>query len=1729
MAQIKKLSTELQPLDKLLDSSGDAGTSGQILSSTGSGTNWIAAGGSGTVTGNGTTNYIPVWSSSTALGNSIMYQTGSNVGIGTASPTTKLEINADDNGTTDLNLLNLKRTWSSGTSTDRSHGIKFSDYNSTNALIYADRTNSASNYNSDLIFYTNTGASGTNVEAKMIIKNDGKVGIGTSTPGTNLDIRGVAAQSLRVQSDSSATIIIDSDDDDSGTAGSYLHYRDNGATKWSLYKETNNDFYLHNAAASKYPIHAKAGGDIILMEDGNKLGVGASTPSRTLHVGGAGGSSGGIMIAPTSGDAEIQFQDSGVTNAYITLDDGTGDMNFRDDSATVLTVDFSNERVGVLNASPQYALDVAGVIKGTSSIRVDAGSPYFGLYNSGTEKAYLQWSQTGSVLTLQSDGAINYTSGGLQKWTISGTQLLTLTTGGDLQIGTTTVITSGRRFYSADGTNSAPAYSFSGRTDTGMYARDHSSNDRLAFSVDGTERAYIDSNGITSMGNYYLPSGNSFRNYSGVWTATTGTTGNGFQFYNTADNSSAVLLSITSVASAATDSVATFSGKVVSAQTASSDGNSVLTTKSYVDGLVTGVTRYMGLWDASSGTGGNPDLTASTYKVPGYYFIVSVAGDAEPNGAGTEPDTWHVGDWVIWSDQATDAWQKIDNTSVLSGTGTANKVAMWNGDESLTNAPITISSNDSTFAGTVAAEDNIHLTDAGTVRAKLLLNASDRDNVELRAESLGSTMKFFTVGTEALELDASQNATFAGQLTVNGTEITVGTNGSIFAENNIRFKSSGPAYIDHNTTSQSIKFRLSNSSSLDVTPLEITPTYISLEADLYIPSYIRHSGDSNTLIGFNASDQFIVQTGGTHRLTINNTNATFAGSITATTETLTGSTSILLTLNPTANNYGGIQFNYNGAVKGLSVYNSGSMVYGGESGVGTILQVDGQHALNIDTSKNATFAGSVHLNSDSAQLQLGDDNDMQIYHNGANGEINNATGNFTIDSVGDITLDAGGADIILRDDGTEFGRLKNDSSDFVIRSTTNNKDLKLQGVDNGLTITALRLDMSDAGWAHFNTGIAVGNSSATSTFAGNVTISGDLTVGSSGTGRDVVFHGDLAGEYFHWDENVSTVNIYHRDELPGLEVYVNGAEQTTQPQLKVGRSNTQYWGVYTEDRNAHLVHRQDETTGIMTTRFDQWDSNTGDNTGNWLWRSGDGTGASMTNAAILYQDGDMVLYGDLLTDSDSTADLGKTGQRWANIWVDNINGGTPTTGGPYLPLAGGTMTGNLRINDNLNLYIGNQTDLVLAHNGTTSYVSNYTGDLIIENADDDNDIIFKCDDGSGGVTNYIQIDGSELRTTFNKTIRLNDVAILQIGNNADLEIYHDGSDNFYNGTTGDMYFINKADDKDIIFQTDNGSGGYTTYFYLDGSLADGTNVYTRFPDNSNLGLGNNNDLKLLHDSNHSYIKNYTGDLYIENFADDGDVIFKSDDGSGGLTNYLKLWGAIESLAVYKDMLMVNDGNGGKLKFGASQDLQIYHDGSNSYIDEVGTGSLYIRSAGAIRLQSDTGENMIYAVNDGAVNLYHNNSNKLQTTSTGINVTGDIADRDIPCLFNSNFLDGTASNIYVVPFNNNTETTISSRTYYHYITIPYAGKLTRVTFKSVSGTPSTSSFDVQLFLYVNGSLQASSSEISWSSANGITWSPTSSNTFSAGDEIFIAYQKSASSRTMAGVAVGLAIELTDYDI
>jgi hypothetical protein len=106
---------------------------------------------------------------------------------------------------------------------------------------------------------------------------------------------------------------------------------------------------------------------------------------------------------------------------------------------------------------------------------------------------------------------------------------------------------------------------------------------------------------------------------------------------------------------------------------------------------------------------------------------------------------------------------------------------------------------------------------------------------------------------------------------------------------------------------------------------------------------------------------------------------------------------------------------------------------------------------------------------------------------------------------------------------------------------------------------------------------------------------------------------------------------------------------------------------------------------------------------------------------------------------------------------------------------------------------------------------------------------------------------------------------------------------------------------------------------------------------------------------------------------------------------------------------VSLGDGVKAKFGAGNDLQIYHDvsGDHSIITEAGAGNLYIKASN-LRLQSTTGENFLEGVADGAVNLYHNDVKKLATTSTGIDVTGKVNGLEINTTATSNLGLGTGA-------------------------------------------------------------------------------------------------------------------------
>ena len=1759
MAQIKKLSTELQPLDKLLDSSGDAGTSGQILSSTGSGTNWVSAS-SGTITGSGTTGYIPKWTGSSALGDSILevnsalpndviipqyirhagdtntyfgFYSNDNFRIITNNNTV---LTVTDAGRVGIGATSLSKKLEvvSNTTYD---GIQISG-SSIPTLGIIDTTNNAKFVayvrDSDATIGMETNhplTINTNNIERMRITSAGNVGIGTTSPsaGSKLEVIGKGSQL------GSTGFYVNSSFKDDNNVGVFLCHDDTVNNTGAIAGINQLSFVTYGGTSPAW-------GERMKITGAGNVGIGTSSPAKKLHVR---GSAPWIRIEENSAANKRLdlYVNPSTAIGIIAANQSAQQLSFQTSNIDRLRITNAGN-VGIGNTSPTAPLDVLGVrvgrnwaINDRANIRLDSngtGVPADILF--GHTAAANQTSWTGVYWALSSRGTADgnkfhfYRGGGNP----GGNEAVAMTIASDLKVGIgttspnevlevsgnirasgsykagdTEVISSGRRFFAADGTNSAPAYSFSDRTDTGIYVDDSGSNDRLRFSVDGTSRFYIDANGITSPSNIYSGGNGQFRNYSGVWKATTGVSGNGFQFYNTADNSSAVLLSITSASSAATDSVATFSGKVKSAQTTNSDGNDILTTKSYVDGLVTGVTRYMGLWDArtsaegGSGAGGSPDLTTSTYKVPGYYFIVSHEGTATPNGAGTEPNTWHVGDWVIWSDQATDAWQKIDNTSVLSGTGTANKVAMWNGDESLTNAPITISGNDSTFTGNInLASGNINLDNNG---AAIFDNSNNNNAWYIRNGGTSSATLQFGLGTPGANIkhtfDGDGNIAFGGDVTVNGSHLTL-KNGTTYA--------------------QATDYLYIGGSGLD-------------NADAAI--YLGNRGDGNSYgwrfiykgTGSGNGNNLIIQsenaTSPVDALTFNqNGVATFASNV-----TVSGTLSVSAADSITIADY--------------ILHSGDDSKFGFPSDDNFKIRLAGSDLFTMSTT-TATFTGNVHLDSDSAQLQFGDDNDMQIFHNGANGEINIGTGDFTIDSAGDITLDAGGNDIRLFKAGAEYGKFKNDSSDLSLYSSIQDKDILFKGNDNGSTITALQLDMSDSGFAIFNYGVKA--PFYTSDGGRGFKMDSVSFVSTYSEGSDANAVNDIGKTANKWRD------AYFSGQLNSATISTTGTA-TFAGNIEVGRKITftdasggtnQIIGA-TEislgpDASAH------DATGHATVLYAGSPSTgtTNDIAGGHMWIAGGqgkGTGAG----------GDIIFR---------VAPPGSSGST-LNSMVTALTISDDKSA---------SFTGNVSVVDNAKFEAGTGKDLKIWHDGSNTKIENYTGNLSFREFAADGDMYFQADNGTGGgnIATYFYLDGGRSDGT-NLATRWNDGSIILMGSgtgwNDGAQIYHSGSNFYLNEYVGNIEITCHTTDGDIKFKSDNMSGGETEYFRVDGGA--GETIFSRNTqhlDSVYAQFGAGDDLKIFHNGTDSFIINETGNLKITQGANSKDIIFECDNGSGGTAEYLRLDGGISSMLAYRDLLMANDGTNGKIKFGASQDLQIYHNGTDSYIENA-TGELrlisndwalrsasseiigYDTTVDAVRISKninfgdghflgdDGNDNLLLESSANEAVLINGNTNvklqdggntKLTTTSTGISVTGVIDDRDIPCLFNSNFEDAYSTSIIVVPFNNNTESTVSTRTYNHNLTMPYAGKLTKIVMKNVSGTLS-SGFTTQLFLYVNGSQQISSSEISLSGSS-VTWTPISNNAFSAGDVLSFAYQKSAFS-TFGGVSFGVAIELTDYDI
>ena len=448
--------------------------------------------------------------------------------------------------------------------------------------------------------------------------------------------------------------------------------------------------------------------------------------------------------------------------------------------------------------------------------------------------------------------------------------------------------------------------------------------------------------------------------------------------------------------------------------------------------------------------------------------------------------------------------------------------------------------------------------------------------------------------------------------------------------------------------------------------------------------------------------------------------------------------------------------------------------------------------------------------------------------------------------------------------------------------------------------------------------------------------------------------------------------------------------------------------------------------------------------------------------------------------------------------------------------------------DGVKSFFGTGSDLEIFHNGSQAYIENYTGELNFTQHVNNGYMQFKCDDGSGGTTSYIVINGSAENISINKNTVHPDSIYTYWGDANDFYIGHDSNNTNLINSTGHLYIANYANDSDIIFQSDDGSGGVENYIQIDGSEGRTTfNKTIRLNDNAQLQIGSSNDAYIMHNGTHTYFVNGVGNLEITNDTNDGDIIFSTDDGSGGVTQYYRIDGGASLNVFNKDIFLADNK---KALFGSNSDLQIYHDGSDSYIKDAGTGNLFIQAAANVQIESSTsGENMAVFNENSAVELYYNNSKKFETTNTGINVNGDIADSNIPCIINTGWGDdsSTTSNIMVPLGNTVDDVSTGAMDGEHTFVAPYAGKIVKIIMKNTNGSLSTS-FTTELKYYKNGSSTATSGELT-ASSSAITWAPTSSNTFAAGDEINILYQKSAGSKYWREVSMTIVIELTDYDI
>ena len=353
--------------------------------------------------------------------------------------------------------------------------------------------------------------------------------------------------------------------------------------------------------------------------------------------------------------------------------------------------------------------------------------------------------------------------------------------------------------------------------------------------------------------------------------------------------------------------------------------------------------------------------------------------------------------------------------------------------------------------------------------------------------------------------------------------------------------------------------------------------------------------------------------------------------------------------------------------------------------------------------------------------------------------------------------------------------------------------------------------------------------------------------------------------------------------------------------------------------------------------------------------------------------------------------------------------------------------------------MGAGDDLELYHDGTHSRIKNNTGTLFTladevrfkNNANNETLAAFVA---NGAVelyhNNVKKFETTDIGTRTTGVLQVTDATSadagnrISVGTSQDIRIYHiGGNDSYIRNYTGDFYLQGNNSGTIVNNIKFENSTGATEIYYngtkklettADGATINGVTVSTGNiqinNDTGKIRLGASQDLQLYHDGSNSYLNNTGTGLLILQGNGSSDVSVRAVSGESGVV--VKPNGGASLVELYynnsKKFETTNNGikvgsitissnfnymglpDNGQIRFGAGEDLRIWHDGSNSRIADVGTGYLINTSDGAgILFQTSNGQNLAKFLTGGAAELYHNTNKKLETTSGGVTVTGTV--------------------------------------------------------------------------------------------------------------------------------------------